>query len=654
MTNTVTEPLVSVIVPTKNREVQVAALLESLAKSTYPNLEVLINDDVGADATTQQFVEGFVGVKVRYFRTNRSRAQGRLDAAKRAEGSILLHLDSDMTVSPGLVAECVALLGAGYDALVIPEVSHGQGFWARCKVLEKAIYRGVEALESARCLPRALYEEVGGHDPQLVFSEDKDLDLRLRASGIKVGRTDRVIYHDEGRVSLTQLLHKRWQTTQGAERFAEKHPEHFRQQRNVFNRYGLFFKKAHLGVRAPLHYAGLLYFKTLEYGVAFARLLAERYRKHPNPSRVRVNGSPHVVMVSWKGPRHPKRGGAELYALNVLAGLSAAGCRTTWLVPEVAGLPQNETTQGIQVRRRGGRATHLLHAWRYLQRHPYTVVIDQANAYPMLTPLFVKRDKGLLLIYHLTKEVWFYEMPYPVAVLGYFVEPLLLRPYHRWATVTLSSSTAADLHDLGFKNVTVTQNALPLPSPVREKRTPPETPHFVGLGRLVRMKRFEHLLDAFSKVRRTLPDARLTLIGRGDTAYARRLAARVDATPGAQLLNGASDAQKHAHLANATAVVAPSVREGWGLMVSEGHAFGTPSIAYRVPGLQDSTLHEVDGLLTRDTPSDLATAMLRVSQDKELWQALSHGAFESAARRSAVRQVDTFYALIAERFLGQP
>ena len=361
---------------------------------------------------------------------------------------------------------------------------------------------------------------------------------------------------------------------------------------------------------------------------------------------------PHVVMVSWKGPRHPKRGGAELYTLSVLAGLADKGCRTTWLVPEVAGHPKDEVIGGVRVRRRGNRATHLPHAWRYLLHQPYHVVIDQVNAYPMLTSFFVKRDKGLLLVHQLTKEVWFFELPYPIAALGYRTESWLLRPYRRWATVTVSDSTAADLYDLGFSDVTVVKNALPFTLPLQRERTPPTKPHFVGLGRLVRMKRFEHLLDAFAEVRRRVPSARLTLLGRGDTAYTRELAARVAATPGADLINGASEARKYALLEEATAVVAPSVREGWGLMVSEGHAFGTPSVAYRVPGLRDSTAHGVDGLLTEATPAALAAAMLRLSQNPELWQTLSQGAFESAARLSAARQVEAFYELVSERFLG--
>ena len=276
-------PLVSVIVPTKDRAAQIKALLESLAQSTYSTLEVIVNDDVNADDDTRHLVEGFERLEVRYLKTNRSRAQGRLDAARAANGSVLLHLDSDMTVSPGLVAECVALLGS-YDALVIPEVSHGQGFWAGCKALEKALYQNVEALESVRCLPTALYEALGGHDPQLVFGEDKDLDLRLRASGATVGRTCQALQHDEGRISLTELLRKRWRTTQGAERFSMKHPEHFRWQRNAFNRYALFFRKAYLGRRKPLHYAGMLYVKTLEYAVSFTKLLVGRLSLSVNDS----------------------------------------------------------------------------------------------------------------------------------------------------------------------------------------------------------------------------------------------------------------------------------------------------------------------------------------------------------------------------------
>ena len=82
-------------------------------------------------------------------------------------------------------------------------------------------------------------------------------------------------------------------------------------------------------------------------------------------------------------------------------------------------------------------------------------------------------------------------------------------------------------------------------------------------------------------------------------------------------------AAAHIHLAT-------SVREGWGLVVSEAAALGTPTVAYDVPGLRDST-RAAQGVVVPPDPRALADwipAMLRK------WQAdpsapIDHGGAHS-------------------------
>ena len=49
-----------------------------------------------------------------------------------------------------------------------------------------------------------------------------------------------------------------------------------------------------------------------------------------------------------------------------------------------------------------------------------------------------------------------------------------------------------------------------------------------------------------------------------------------------------TDDEKHHLMGRAHALLATSVREGWGLTVTEAAAVGTPTIGYSVPGLVDS------------------------------------------------------------------
>jgi glycosyltransferase involved in cell wall biosynthesis len=46
-------------------------------------------------------------------------------------------------------------------------------------------------------------------------------------------------------------------------------------------------------------------------------------------------------------------------------------------------------------------------------------------------------------------------------------------------------------------------------------------------------------------------------------------------------------------------LLVPGVREGWGLVVTEANAMGTPAVAYDVPGLRDSVIDGVNGTLVQ-------------------------------------------------------
>ena len=69
--------------------------------------------------------------------------------------------------------------------------------------------------------------------------------------------------------------------------------------------------------------------------------------------------------------------------------------------------------------------------------------------------------------------------------------------------------------------------------------------------------------------------------------------------------------EREQRLARAHVLAATSVREGWGLNVSEAAACGTPAIGYRVPGLVDS-VPASGGAVVDANPTALADALARV------------------------------------------
>src|SRR5260370_12746619 len=101
-----------------------------------------------------------------------------------------------------------------------------------------------------------------------------------------------------------------------------------------------------------------------------------------------------------------------------------------------------------------------------------------------------------------------------------------------------------------------------------------------------------------------MPDAEMWVIGSGpEEARLRRAAG-----PGVIFLGQVPEEEKHERLARAHALVATSVREGWGLVVTEAAASGTVSIGYDVPRLRDS-IGASAGCLTRPAPRSLPTSL---------------------------------------------
>lgn len=277
-------PSISMIVPTRDSSSGVRRLLNSVPNDEYSMLQVVLNDDPRSRDRIEEIAEEFRvrGMDIVVARTNTAMAVGRREGARLAVGEILLHLDSDMTVSPQLLSELREMFGANADAAVVPEIGVGQGFWARCKALEKRCAQGDVRLESLRAVRASVYWGVGGHDRELVWGEDKDLDLRVRRTGAQVLRTAGWVVHFESALSPLVAAKKKGQYAATAGLFAAKHPHAFRSQRSPI-------RIARLLGRAVLDQSGevwlvpgLLLVKSCEYlavGVVLARRRAARFRR---------------------------------------------------------------------------------------------------------------------------------------------------------------------------------------------------------------------------------------------------------------------------------------------------------------------------------------------------------------------------------------
>jgi glycosyltransferase involved in cell wall biosynthesis len=159
----------------------------------------------------------------------------------------------------------------------------------------------------------------------------------------------------------------------------------------------------------------------------------------------------------------------------------------------------------------------------------------------------------------------------------------------------------------------------------------PERPGALFVGMLERSKDLGTLADAWRLVAERVPEARLTIVGRGaleDVVH--RL---LDDYPGrVEHVPEAPPAEVAERMDGATFLVLPSRSEGLGRVIIESFTRGRPVVATRVGGIPDLVEDGVSGLLVpAGDAARLAEAMGRVLADRELAERLAAGAGAAAA-----------------------
>lgn len=264
-------PLVSVIVPTKNSDGTIEKCLKSIVEQTYPKIEVVVVDGLSID-NTRKIVDEF---KARIVTSPSKRSEARNMGAEHSKGEYLLFVDSDMELDPNVIMNCIEKIGERYDAIIVPEISVGHGFWAKCKTLEKTCYKEDDVIEAARFFRRSVFEVIGGYDIVLEAGEDWDINERTKYNGYTVGRINSLIKHDEGRLSLQDSMRKKQRYGKTLSAYKRKQPSKAKQQL-MFLR-AAYFRNWRKLAEDPLHACGMLIMKACEFGAGSIGFLESEF-----------------------------------------------------------------------------------------------------------------------------------------------------------------------------------------------------------------------------------------------------------------------------------------------------------------------------------------------------------------------------------------
>jgi len=201
------EPLISVIVPTKNSSNTLAQCLNSLISQTYRNIEILVVDNYSTDSTIQ-IAKNYTN---KIFVIGSERSAQTNYGVMMSSGKYVYRIDSDFVLEPNTIKEAVETAESNnYAAVLIHNSSDDSiSFWAKVRKFERDMLRDDALNVAARFIRKDLFILMGGLDVHLVAGEDYDIHNRL-IKRYKIGRINSREVHIGEYKSLKDIAKKNY------------------------------------------------------------------------------------------------------------------------------------------------------------------------------------------------------------------------------------------------------------------------------------------------------------------------------------------------------------------------------------------------------------------------------------------------------------
>jgi glycosyltransferase involved in cell wall biosynthesis len=362
-----------------------------------------------------------------------------------------------------------------------------------------------------------------------------------------------------------------------------------------------------------------------------------------------------VDVVAWRDLDDAEAGGSELHAHEILTRWADAGVDVRLWTSRVDGAARYINRGGYAVNRRAGRyAVFPRTALAGLRGRIGTGdgLVEIWNGMPFFSPLWSHIPR-IVFLHHVHAEMWKMVLSPSLAKVGYVLEHRVAPPFYRHSQiVTLSESARNDLVErlhIPASRVTV------VPPGIDSRFTPgPETdpdPFVVAVGRLVPVKRFDWFIEAMVALKDRQPRLKATIIGEGyERPTLEAMLAEADAGSWFTLPGRVPDAALLDAYRRAWVVGSTSVREGWGMTLTEAAACGTPAVATRIAGHEDAVVDGESGLLVSSVP-EMVEATGSILDNPLLRRRLSLGAVRRAEQMSWERTAEVTLQTLADQVL---
>ena len=180
-------PLVSVILPTYNREERVLFAINSVLNQTYSNFELIIIDD-GSNDKTSEVLQSLNDERIKLILNNQNEgvSRSRNYGLNEAKGKYVAYLDSDNEWDSNYLSAMVGafLMLPDADALYSGQILYkefdSKPYAIRFGAYNKSLLHNRNYIDlNCFCHKLEIYNEVGGFDESLIKLVDWDLILRI-------------------------------------------------------------------------------------------------------------------------------------------------------------------------------------------------------------------------------------------------------------------------------------------------------------------------------------------------------------------------------------------------------------------------------------------------------------------------------------------
>ena len=187
-------------------------------------------------------------------------------------------------------------------------------------------------------------------------------------------------------------------------------------------------------------------------------------------------------------------------------------------------------------------------------------------------------------------------------------------------------------------------------SPAPTRPSPHRT--IVSVGRLQHVKGHDVLIDAFAHVLRSVPDARLTLIGDGPERHAlMQQSTQLGLGAAINFTGSLGPDEIREHLRSATVFALPSRSEGLPVALLEALATGTPAIASAVGGIPNVLANGGGYTVPAEDPQALADQLTALLTDSQRTARVGEEALHLAQSYASDHVVDTYESVLTGQSL---